>query len=160
MGARGPKPKPTALRILEGNPSHRPLPENEPKPQADKVKCPNWLSPDAKKEWRRLASSMVSMGVLTNADVQSFAAYCQCYAIWKEAMLKAMATGLTVETSSGYIMKNPELSIAQSALTQMKQFAGEFGLTPSARSRINAGSANAKDIEEDPMESVLRQAWK
>lgn len=160
MGARGPKPKPTALRILEGNPSHRPLPENEPKPMADKVKCPSWLHADAKKEWRRLAPGLIEMGLLTNSDVQTFAAYCQSYAMWKEAAEHVMREGMMQEAPSGYIMKSPYASMAQSSLTQMKQFAGEFGLTPSARTRISGEQAGAKKLEEDPMEQLLRQAWK
>ncbi len=34
MGQRGPAPKPTALRILEGNPGKRPLNASEPRPRA------------------------------------------------------------------------------------------------------------------------------
>ena len=44
MGARGPAPEPTALKILAGNPGKRKLPENEPQPQGTPI-CPAWLSP-------------------------------------------------------------------------------------------------------------------
>ena len=29
----GPKPKPTRLKVLQGNPGHQKLPKNEPKPR-------------------------------------------------------------------------------------------------------------------------------
>ena len=85
MATRGRKPKPTALKLLEGNPGKRPINENEPIPPKGTVKCPTWLEPEAKKEWKRLAPSLEAMGVLTQADLTAFAGYCQAYARWKEA---------------------------------------------------------------------------
>ncbi len=57
MAVRGRKPLPTALKELEGDwgKGRRPLNKDEPKPSQDNVKCPNWLMPEAKKEWKRLA---------------------------------------------------------------------------------------------------------
>ena len=49
------KPKPTKLKILEGNPGRRPLNESEPLPQSIAPECPDWLLDEAKKEWNRLA---------------------------------------------------------------------------------------------------------
>ena len=49
----GRKPKPTAVKILEGNPGKRKLNEHEPQPQRKAPPCPKWLEPEAKKEWRR-----------------------------------------------------------------------------------------------------------
>lgn len=66
MATRGRKPKPTALKILEGNPGKRPINENEPIPPKGTVKCPTWLEPEAKKEWKRLAPSLEAMGVLAH----------------------------------------------------------------------------------------------
>ena len=75
MATRGRKPKPTALKLLEGNPGKRPLNANEPIPPQGEVKCPSWLLPEAKKEWKRLAPAMESMGILTLADEKAFAGY-------------------------------------------------------------------------------------
>ena len=87
MATRGRKPLPTAVKILEGDrgKGRRPLNRKEPVHNADQVKCPSWLMPEAKKEWKRLAPSLVAMGVLTNHDVSNFAGYCEAYARWKEA---------------------------------------------------------------------------
>jgi phage terminase small subunit len=41
--------------------------KNEPKPKQIAPKCPSWLEPDAKKEWRRLSKELESMGLLTKA---------------------------------------------------------------------------------------------
>ena len=75
MAKRGRKPKPTALKKLEGNPGKRPLNELEPLPQVTMLRCPNWLEPEAKKEWRRLAPVLIGAGILTGADAVPFAGY-------------------------------------------------------------------------------------
>lgn len=87
MAMAGRKPKPTALKVLEGDrgKGRRPLNEHEPIPPRGGVKCPSWLLPEAKKEWKRLAASLEAMGVLTMADLTAFAGYCQAYARWREA---------------------------------------------------------------------------
>ena len=65
---RGRKPKPTALKKLEGNPGKRPLNELEPVPPTVALRCPNYLLPEARKEWKRLAPILMGMGLLTAAD--------------------------------------------------------------------------------------------
>lgn len=75
----GRKPKPTALKKLEGNPGKRKLNTKEPIPAKGMLNCPEWLLPEAKKEWERLADLMNQMGVLTEVDMAAFAAYCQSY---------------------------------------------------------------------------------
>ena len=116
MATRGRKPKPTALKILEGNPGKRPINENEPIPPKGTVKCPTWLEPEAKKEWKRLAPSLEAMGVLTQADLTAFAGYCQAYARWKEAEEFISQHGSIFQTPSGYVQQVPQVSIAQQNL--------------------------------------------
>ena len=64
----GPPRKPTRLRILEGNPSKRPLPNNEPQPDPTMPECPDWLMADAKEEWHRVAPELHRIGLLTIVD--------------------------------------------------------------------------------------------
>lgn len=154
MGTRGRKPKPTALKVLEGNPGKRPLNANEPKPEKKAPKCPAWLEPEAKKEWRRMSKILEELGILTEIDASAFSGYCQAYARWKEAEEFLSKHGTIFKTPSGYIQQVPQVSIAQTYLKIMKDFCSEFGLTPSSRSRINAGTA--KGDTDDPMEELLR----
>ena len=67
----GRKPKPTAVKKLEGNPGKRKLNSKEPVPAKGMPTCPDWLMPEAKKEWERLAELMNQMGVLTEVDMVS-----------------------------------------------------------------------------------------
>jgi len=154
MATRGRKPKPTALKVLEGNPGKRPLNKNEPQPEKKAPRCPSWLEPEAKKEWKRMAKTLETIGVLTQVDKAAFAGYCQAYARWKEAEEFLSKHGTSFKTPSGYIQQVPQVSIAQTYLKVMKDFCSEFGLTPAARTRIQVDSAVGQ--EDDPMESILK----
>jgi len=154
MATRGRKPTPTAIKELEGNPGKRPLNSNEPKPDTTAPKCPKWLEPEAKKEWKRLSIEMERIGILTKVDMAAFAAYCQAYARWQEAEKFITEHGTIVRTPSGYWQTVPQVSIAQTYMKIMEKLAEQFGLTPSSRSRIIAG--NQEGPVEDEMEKILR----
>ena len=144
LAQRGRKPKPTAVKQIEGNPGKRRLNANEPKPKAKAPSCPKWLEDDAKKEWRRLAKQMEQLGILTEVDM---------YARWKAAEEFISKHGAIVKTPSGYWQQVPQVSIAQQYLKQMSKFCEQFGLTPASRSRIVSDSGT--DNSDDTMEQLL-----
>jgi P27 family predicted phage terminase small subunit len=119
----GRKPKPTALKKLEGNPGKRKLNTKEPMPGKGMPDCPKWLLPEAKKEWERLCVKLSEIGVLTEIDMAAFAAYCQSYARWKEAQEHIDSEGSTFETAlDGAVCKDhvhmyvaipPKLSVSE-----------------------------------------------
>jgi P27 family predicted phage terminase small subunit len=111
MAQRGRKPKPTAIKVLEGNPGKRPINKCEPRPQKTVPKCPSWLEPEAKKEWRRMSKSLEALGILTKVDAASFAGYCEAYASWKEAEEFLSKHGTIFKTPSGYIQQVPQVSV-------------------------------------------------
>ncbi len=154
MATRGRKPKPTALKVLEGNPGKRPLNKNEPQPEKKAPRCPSWLEPEAKKEWRRMAKTLENIGVLTQVDKAAFAGYCQAYARWKEAEEFLSKHGTIFKTTSGYIQQVPQVAIARNYLQIMKDFCSEFGLTPAARTRIKVDQEAVSS--DDPMDALLR----
>ena len=149
MATRGRKPKPTAMKELEGNPGKHPLNTSEPKPNKKAPACPKWLEPEAKKEWRRLAKQMEAIGILTEVDMAAFAGYCQAYARWKEAEEFITQHGTIVKTPSGYWQQVPQVSLAQTYLKIMNKFAEQFGLTPSSRSRIIASDGGPADAADE-----------
>jgi P27 family predicted phage terminase small subunit len=108
---------------------------------------PPFLGPYAQDEWWTVAVELHKLGLLTRLDVPSLAAYCMAYARWREAeeALAMMADrdehtrGLLVTTSEGNVRSNPLVKIATDAAEDMPRFAGEFGLTPVARTRLAAG---------------------
>lgn len=152
---RGTRPKPTALRLITGNPGRRPLNTAEAAPGRGQglPKTPAALGEDAKKEWRRVARELHQCGLLTNLDRTALAAYCAAYGRWAEAeraladMAKADPTGrnaLLVRTSNGTAVQNPLIGIANKAAADMLRYASEFGMTPSARSRVHADTTAAQ----------------
>src|SRR5688572_27106167 len=114
---------PTALRELNGNASRRPLPENEPKPEAVAPTCPKHLDKLARAEWRRIVPGLAKLGLLTRVDRAALAAYCVSYGRWVAAERELTKSGLTVKSPNGYEQKSPHLSIADKALEQMRRFA-------------------------------------
>ena len=112
MAVRGRKPKPTALKVLEGNPGHRPLNKKEPMLKGRLPRCPDWLEDDAKKEWKRLGKVLAEMGMLTNLDMMAFAGYCQAYARWKGAEEFITQHGDMVRTPNGYLQQVPQIGRA------------------------------------------------
>lgn len=165
MGARGPTKKPAELEELHGNPGHRPTtkkirfekPEEIPKP-------PAFLDSVAKNEWKRLAPKVYGVGILTDADVASFAAYCESYSQWVAAVKAVQArkpdkkspAPLTFETDKGYQQQVPEIGIANNAKKQMLAFAREFGLTPSSR-LDNATATSSEDKETSIMDFIQKK---
>ena len=93
------------------------------------------------------------MGLLTEMDMAAFAGYCQAYARWKEAEEFITQHGTMIRTPNGYLQQVPQVSIAQTNLKIMLKFCEQFGLTPSARSRIAAGEGSVGSTDE--MEQLL-----
>jgi P27 family predicted phage terminase small subunit len=140
----GTKPKPTHLRLVTGNPGRRPLNRSEAKLKLALPMPPPELSDDAKVEWGRVSHQLYAAGILTNLDRAALAAYCQAHGRWMQAerALAKMAEsdkvfgGFLVKTSNGKAIRNPLVGIANKAMSDMIRYAAEFGMTPSARSRI------------------------
>ncbi|WP_203232348.1 phage terminase small subunit P27 family [Gemmobacter caeruleus] len=143
--AKGPKPQPTALRRLAGNPGKRGYNHAEPQIMGGPPDCPPHLCAKAQEEWHRLAEGLYTSGVVTIADRAAFAAYCQCYARWVEAEEKLAATPTLLKTPSGYIQQSPWLSVANKQLELMGRYMAELGLTPAARTRVAAVAAIPED---------------
>lgn len=146
MGSRGPSPKPTALRVLQGNPGKVPLNPSEPRPPlvAPNLPAPLWLSEKAKEVWLALRPDLPW---LTVVDVNTFAAYCSTFARWREAegFLEEHGLHFEVRAASGtkgkrgpvkFVQQWPQVSIARQALQMLCRLGAELGLSPAARTRI------------------------
>ena len=151
MGRRGPSPKPSAMKELEGNPGRRPLPKDEPKPLVTLPDTPDSLSPIARNEWTRVAKILHAVRVLTAADLATLRCYCVNFAWAFEAEQEVMRQGTTIEETRGtaenpYTIKkeNPAFTVAQKAYKQMHEFARELGLTPASRSKIQSAPEDVR----------------
>ncbi|KKM17277.1 hypothetical protein LCGC14_1677380 [marine sediment metagenome] len=148
MGARGPAPKPTTLRVLEGNPSKRPINKDEPKPVPKAPGRPDWLLPEAKHEWSRVVPELERLGLLTVVDRAALATYCQAWARYVEAEEKLSQYGGVLKAKqSDYVQVSPYSTISRQNAQIVRAFCGEFGLTPSSRGRMSVGKL---DDDEEP----------
>lgn len=136
---KGRKPVPTALHLLRGNPGRRAHKRQDPKPALlTELTPPSWLHMDAAAEWTRLAPMLARLGVLTETDTDALAAYCEAFTTWKLATVELRARGLVVTGEDGTPRLSPYVKLAETALTQVRAFLVEFGLTPSSRARVQA----------------------
>lgn len=154
MPSGGHNKKPTALRVLEGNPGRRPLPVNEPKPAPIAPRCPAWLSKEAKKEWRRIAPLLMRLKLLTQVDMSTLAAYCHSYAqlIAAEAYLSKHGLGYAIPhlNEEGKLVgmrtgEWPQVRTARKCKEEIATFSAMFGLSPVDRSRLSVPGADAED---------------
>jgi P27 family predicted phage terminase small subunit len=153
----GRKPKPTAIKEMLGNPGKRPLNEGEPKPTGV-PKCPRqFLSPLARKEWKRIAKELAPLGLLTNVDRSAMAIYCAAWARWTEAHENIVKFGEVIKTHNGNPIQNPYRAIANRAEETILKVAAEFGMTPSARSRISVLSIPGGHAEKSRAASYFEE---
>jgi len=139
------------LKLLRGNPSHRPLNKDEPEPSVplEPPAAPEFLTDYARAEWDRIVKELYHLKLVTGFDIQSLAAYCESYSAWRTAVekLKDMAArdpamaALVVKTRSGAVMQNPLFLTMRQAANDMVRHASNFGFNPAARSRINITEA-------------------
>lgn len=136
----GRKPKPTHLKLLAGNPGHRRINTDEPRPDAlDEIPDPpSILTGEARVEWSRIVPKLQKSGLLTEVDIAAIAAYCQAYGRWVEAESYVAKQGAVLLSPTNFPIQNPYLAVANRAMEQMRQFMVEFGMTPSARVRVKA----------------------
>jgi len=168
----GRKPVPTNLRILRGNPTGKPINQNEPKPKIPSS-CPKPPlilkgNKQARKEWNRVAPQLYELGLLSELEVPMLANYCQ---LWSRLMevndrinelqnnpIKDEESGivhadhLIVTSPKGYAQQNALIGIYNTTAKEMRAIMIEFGMSPSARSRMNI-----KPIEKESALEKLRK---
>jgi len=152
-GRSGGKPKPTALKLLTGNPGKRPLNESEPKPAVVIPRAPASLPERVRREWYTLAHQLADAGLLTELDKMALAGLVTSYVRWMEAQEGLAKTGLLIKGRDNVPVLNPLLRISRDAQVEYTRLLGEFGLTPSSRSRLHVEPKE----EEDEFEALMRR---
>lgn len=122
--------KPTALKMLAGNPGKRPLPANEPKPTLGLPPCPDWMPEDGRRQWQTIVPELERLGVLASVDVAVVETFCALYA----DVVETARAGKPVKTN---------------VVSAMRMYAMELGLTPASRSKVSAPGAQHEAAEEE-----------
>jgi P27 family predicted phage terminase small subunit len=147
MGRRGPKPKPTALKVLSGTRKDR-INSNEPKPPPGLPEPPEHLDEVALAEWGRMVELLSGLGTLTTADGAALALYCTHYSTWVNANHTLRTEGATIKTDKGGEKTSPYVAIANASARAMERLLAEFGCTPSSRGRGTASKPPSKSALE------------
>jgi P27 family predicted phage terminase small subunit len=170
MRKRGPKPKPTAEKILLGNPGRRKLREDEPVPPPAALTPPSILRKNAIPFWDYHAPILASIRLLTAADVYPLARYCNLLARYAELDKYLMTRGPTATMQAkrkrGRKLKDGsrepdeitavELPIARE-YRQIHQtllaIECHFGLNPSSRTTLRVENIQAPAPAAQPVAS-------
>lgn len=147
----GPAPKPTALKRLAGNPGKRALNHSEPQPERVIPAMPRGLPRRARQFWKEHADKLDALGLLTELDGPAFAMMAIHYDMAQQALQIIKRDGLQAVDENGATRKHPLLQVLRENSAAFLRYAVQFGLTPSARSRLNIGAPT----EEDDYEAFL-----
>ncbi len=149
---QGRKKIPSKIIEIKGGSSytHRAMPTDEPNPRAGIPPCPKHLGADARKEWRKAAKILDSIGLLTELDKAVLAGYCESYAQWAEATRKIESMGMVYKKSDGTPALNPYLKVSHEAFDRMMKNAVLLGMSPSSRAGLKVDPKNKKkSVEEE-----------
>ena len=183
MAKPGPKPKPAAVKIAEGNRGKRKIIKSTVPGPLDLLpptapRAPSYLSPVAKREWAKLVPVLVQRGTVQVEDVYMLANFVEAVATLLEAREQLAAINAarrliiangkktikkmgargkvsSTETSGGTMQVNPLLYIVRDQVGIISKLAAEFGLSPASRARLQLEARTAAPDAVDPLESIL-----
>jgi P27 family predicted phage terminase small subunit len=138
----GPPPKPSGLRIIEGTDqrgrSGRQLDRTrEPVAPAGPLEPPYELAPEVREVWDRVAAILKEMKLASPSDVDALAVYCEAIIVHRKASQLIAKTAILMKGSRSWVI-NGAVRVQRDAAMQIIRCANEFGLTPSARARVEA----------------------
>lgn len=150
MAKPGPKPKPTELKVLEGNRGHRPLDLSSMfRPEVGLPDAPKWLTVGAKKAWRRISAELLHYNLLSKIDRDAFAMLCQTVGrleLLETSLSKRQAALISEDKdpADAYFDTTPNGLRIQSAMYQVLTREQDklhrqlecFGMRPDARAKV------------------------
>ena len=155
IGLRGPAPKPSVIEISQGCPGKRKPSEREPKPRelspADLEDAPDGYDERECKWWRYYSDVLGSMRVLTEADRTALATLAKASAEreFNDEQLRAAGT-IVQDRKSGNWRISPVYKVGIAMRDRELKLLREFGLTPSARTRVQmVGDLGSRDELDD-----------
>ena len=142
------KPAPPALRLLNGRAPGR---DSAGRPVAASPgfvrlppEPPELLRDEALEEWHRVVPELTRLNLTKPIDAAALTVYCLAWQRLCQAQAILDEEGVLHTTSQGR-SKHPALMIAEAASKELRAWAGEFGLTPSAENRVSRPAAGSDD---------------
>lgn len=150
MGSRS---RPTALKILHGERHRSRINDAEPQPlDAEPVPPPD-MTDEVRAVWDETIVELRGMGLAHAADSHSLHCYAEAVVNHRKASYLLARSPLLVRSRYDTWMKNPALQVQRDAAQQVRAFAQEFGLTPSARAAINTRGLGGDVSDDNPFAS-------
>ena len=148
-------PKPTRLKIIDGEKNKDRINTNEPKPIPVAPDPPKYLDKYAREEWKRIAGKYERLGLLTEIDGTALANYCDLYSqnvhiskALKACKNKVLAEKHTVDGAGNEHLEvkiNPLVNAKRQTIIAMLPYIREFGASPSSRSKISVAGKEVAD---------------
>lgn len=153
MGQR----KPVELRVLEGNPSKRRLP-NTPKSAPLLADPPESLSPSGRELWCRVRDAFPDSAVVQESDRDALLALCEARELAEAALADLRTRGVIIEScrADRELVRNPAMLVWGAASERVAKGLASFGLTPLDRARFDI--AAPEEEAEDPTMKAIRAA--
>ena len=147
MGLRGFPPKPSVIEIAEGCPGKRKLNAREPKPRelsaVDLKQIPPAFNEREVRWWKYYAKMMSPMRVLTEADRTALATLATASAEREENDEQLRKSGTIYRVPGGAVRISPLFKVGMALRDRELKLLREFGLTPSARTRVQTVNAES-----------------
>lgn len=168
---RGRKPKPAAIKLLQGNPGKRPIVEQEITPGIGPFQPPPFieLSEGGLAMWNYLSPILARLNLYTVLDVAALARYCEIWNEWDKARRFVAANGLgapilkegidrqgraTTKVVGFVIYPQAKLFTKLDGALARKE--SEFGLTPAARMTVRAFAKEQQQTAYDQIDDLLQ----
>lgn len=135
----GPSPKPTALKVVEGNRGKRALNKQEPDPEylaVENLAAPGWLDLRARAVWDEIAPPLQKARLVAIIDIPLLAMACVAIAQFRYAAERVGDSPVRAADGEKGEMLNPWLIVQSMSFKQAVAILREFGVGPAARTRI------------------------
>ncbi|GAA4442972.1 P27 family phage terminase small subunit [Bremerella cremea] len=149
MAKRGRKPKPTALKIFEGNPGKRALPTDEPTPPAGKVEPPFKLDRIGMKVWRLMLDN-APKDLVKPFDALALWQFCQAWSDFfvGEKKVSELKGEYFVYSEKGGVYLHPAVTLRNQAWSRIHKLGPLFGWSPASRVGLNFNEGKKSPAEQ------------
>lgn len=157
MGLRGPAPAPK-LKVVREGAKVRGIHENQVVAPPKAPSEPLWseyfgrkrkLAERASSQWRLVVPALDAMGVLAEVDLSVLELMCVSYARWQEVEANISKLGTSIEGRTGPV-RNPDVVVSTGLMNTIRACQVQLGLTPAARSRMQAPKVDEGGSDDDP----------
>lgn len=148
-----PYPKPVEVKIREGNPGKRRLPEPmlvAGRPRAGEMdEPPEFLPADAKEFWRTTVTQLAAIGLVDRIDGPALEMLATMYARVRQAARVVASDGHFSLGSVGQVREHPAVKIERESMVMFLRFAEQFGMTAVSRTRLGMAELHGRALAQE-----------